>query len=68
MHIHSAEVAFTTFINSFNQLYEKYFTIITKKITNKTLQKPMITNTMVEQIKYKHDLARLYNKGRIDKQ
>ena len=68
MHIHSADVAFTTFINSFNQLYDKYFTIITKKITKKTLLKPWITNAMVEQIKYKHDLARLYNKGIIDKQ
>ena len=63
----SADVAFTAFINSFNQLYDKYFTIITKKITKKTLLKPWITNEMVDQIKYKHALARLYNKGRIDK-
>ena len=67
MSMHSADVAFTTFINSFNQLYDKYFTIFTKKITRKTLLKPWITNEMVEQIKYKHALARLYNKGRIDK-
>ena len=68
MYIDSADVAFTTFINLFNQLYDKYFTIITKKITKKTILKPWITNEMVVQIKYKHDLARLYSKGRIDKQ
>ena len=67
MSMQSADVAFTTFINSFNQLYDKYFTIITKKITKKTLLKPWVTNEMVDQIKYKHALARLFNKGRIDK-
>ena len=67
MNINSADVAFSTFINSFNQLYDKYFTVITKKITKKTLRKPWISNLLVDQIKYKHQLARLYNKGRIDK-
>ena len=68
MCIQSADVAFTTFINSFNHLYDKYFTLITKKLTKKTLLKPWITSELIEQIKYKHDLSRLHKKGRIDKE
>ena len=67
MHMESAEAAFATFFNTFNQLYDKYFPIITKNVTKKTLLKPWITNTMIEQIKHKHSLARLVDKGRIDK-
>ena len=67
MHMESAEAAFATFFNTFNQLYDKYFPIITKNVTKKTLLKPWITNMMIEQIKHKHNLARLADKGRIDK-
>ena len=50
MHMESAETAFATFFNTFNQLYDKYFPIITKNVIKKTLRKPWIKNTMVEQI------------------
>ena len=35
MHMESAEAAFATFFNTFNQLYDKYFPIITKNVTKK---------------------------------
>ena len=67
IYIQSAEKAFTSFFTTFNQLYEKYFPIITKKVTKKSLLKPWVTDTMAKQIKHKHNLARMANKGRIDK-
>ena len=63
----SAEAAFSSFLTVFNQLYEKYFPVITKKITKKTILKPWITNVMIEKIKRKHNLAKLSKKGKIDK-
>ena len=63
----SAETAFTTFFNIFNQIYDKYFPIIIKNVTKKSLQKPWITNSMTEKIKRKHYLAKSANTGKIDK-
>ena len=37
IYIQSAEKAFTSFFTTFNQLYEKYFPIITKMLTKKSL-------------------------------
>ena len=67
IYIHSSEIAFTSFFTTFNQLYDKYFPIITKKVTKKSLLKPWVTDNMAKQIKHKHNLAKMANKGRIDK-
>ena len=67
MHNKSAEVAFSSFFNTFNQLYDKYFPIVTKKVTKKNILKPWITSKMIENIKRKHNLAGLAKKGKIDK-
>ena len=61
-----AQVAFTNFFTTFNFLYDKHFLIISKTVKKKSLIKPWVTDSFVEQIKYKNDLARLSNKGRID--
>ena len=55
------------FLNMFNQLYDKYFHIIIKKGTKKTLLKPWVTSAMIEKIKRKHNLAKLAKRGKIDK-
>ena len=65
--IKSAEVAFTTFFTTFNQFYDKYFPIVTKSITRKTLLKPWITNVRIKRINYKNKLAKLSKKGEIPK-
>ena len=62
----SAETAFTTFFNIFNQIYDKYFPIKIKNVTKKSLRKPWVTYTMSEKIKRKHYLARLAKTGMID--
>ena len=36
--IKSAEIAFTNFLSTFNSSYDKYFPIITKKVTKNHLQ------------------------------
>ena len=66
-YMQSAEVAFTSFYTTFNQLYNKYFPIKTKKVTKKSLLKPWVTDTMAEKIKHKHTLSTLAKKGNIDK-
>ena len=53
--IQSADIAFTNFLNTFNSLYDKCFPIITKTVTNKSLAKPWITDSLVEQIRYKNE-------------
>ena len=63
----SAKIAFTTFFKIFIDQYNKYFPIKSKKVTNKRLRKPWISDTFIEQINYKHELAKLVDKGRIDK-
>ena len=63
----SAQNAFTKFFNEIHYLYDKHFPIITKTVTKKSLNKPWVTDAFVEQIKYKHDLAKLFNRDIIDK-
>ena len=65
--IQSAETAFTLFFTTFNQLYDQYFPIKTKKVTKKSLLKPWVTESLAKRIKIKHNLARMANKGRTDK-
>ena len=45
----------------------QFFPIIIKKVTKKSLSKPWVTDILVEQIKHKHYLARLSDKGSINR-
>ena len=61
-------MAFTEFINRFTSLYDKYFPVLTKEIKKKTLLKPWVSETLVKRIKMRDKLAKLSNKGRIDRE
>ncbi|CAL4060163.1 unnamed protein product [Meganyctiphanes norvegica] len=65
--VNEASEAFSKFDSKFTELYEKYFPIVSKKITKKSLLKPWVTDILVERIKIKENLLKLSNKGRINK-
>ena len=66
--INNAKDAFSQFLILFDSLYDKYFPLITKQMKKKTLLKPWVTDSLANRIKIKDKLARLYNKGRLDKE
>ena len=66
-YIDSAPEAFTNFFLIFDQLYNKYFPIVTKKLTRKSILKPWITDSLVRKIKIKGNLLKLSTKGVVDR-
>ena len=66
--INTASEAFTKFFSLFNELYDKYFPVVTKTITKKAILKPWITGNIVQRIKIKDNLSKLAAKGRINKE
>ena len=61
----NAESAFSTFLITFNDLYETFFPIKTRKITHKEYSNPWITLQITKRIKIREKLAKLYKKERI---
>ena len=65
--INDAARAFTLFYTILNELYEKHFPVIIKPVRNKELVNPWVTPILARHINIRHNLGRLANKGRIDK-
>ena len=65
--VSDAELAFELFLNTFSELYEKYFPIRTKSLSNKSASKPWVTTILAKRIKIKDKLGLLSDKGRIDR-
>ena len=66
--IHIAKDAFTIFFNIFNELYNKNFPIVSKKVSKKSILKPWVSPSLTKKIKIKDNLGRLASKGRIDRE
>ena len=64
----NAKLAFEIFYNRFQELYNKYFPIKTKKNSRKSLLKPWVTPSLVKRIKIRDNLGRFAGNGRISKQ
>ena len=60
--------AFDKFFELLNNLYNKYFPIKTKIVTNKSLRHPWVTEILVRSIKKREKMSRLAKRGRIDRQ
>ena len=66
--INDAKTAFSQFYCTFDLLYNKYFPLISKQMKRKSLLKPWVTESLAKRIKIRDKLARLSNKGRINKE
>ena len=66
--INNAQYAFSQFLSIFDSLYNTYFPLVNKQMKIKSLLKPWVTETLANRIKIKDKLARLYNKGRLNKE
>lgn len=62
------KLLFSRFLSTFHLLYDKYFPLVTKLMKTKSLLKPWVTEILAKRIKIRDKLARLSNKGRIDKE
>ena len=67
IHFDTAPEVFTNFLLNFDQLYNKYFPIITKKISRKSILKPWVSESLVRKIKIKSNLLKLSTKGIVDR-
>ena len=67
IHFDTAPEAFTNFLLNFDQLYNKYFPIITKKLSRKSILKPWVSESLVRKIKIKSNLLKLSTKGIVDR-
>ena len=65
--LNNASEAFSKFYLTFNELYDKYFPIVSKVATKKAILHPWITECLVKRIKIKENLCKLSLKGRIDR-
>ena len=63
---HNAKEDFSNFNTTFNNLYNKFFPIITKTITQKDEAKPWITDTLVNEMKIRDKLYKLASRNIID--
>jgi len=54
--------------NIFNELYNKNFPIVSKKVSKKSILKPWVSPSLTKKIKIKDNLGRLASKGRIDRE
>ena len=66
-HINDSARAFTLFYSKLNELYEKYFPVITKPARKKEMVNPWVTPTLAKHIDLRHKLGKLASRGRIDK-
>ena len=62
-----AATAFNKFYELMNELYNKYFPIKTKIITNKSLKKPWVSDILVRRIEIRENMAKLAKRGQIEK-
>ena len=63
----NATIAFEAFHNKFQELYDKYFPIKSKKVSRKSFMKPWVTTSLVNRLKIRDNLGRLASKGRLDR-
>ena len=64
---HNAELAFDQFHQLFDDTYNKSFPIKTKTITTKGMQKPWVTETLINKIKERDKLHKLASKKKISR-
>ena len=62
-----AESAFDQFDHKFNDAYSKFFPIKTMTITEKRIQKPWVTDTLISKTKERDKLHKLASKKKIDR-
>ena len=62
-----ATIAFENFHSKFQELYDKYFPIKSKKVSKKSFLKPWVTESLVKRLKIRDNLGRLASKGRINR-
>ena len=66
-HLHNdAKEESSNFIEHFNELYNKYFPILTKTITHKDETKPWVNDILINQMKIRDKLYKLATRKRID--
>ena len=63
-----AKTSFSKFYYTFDLLYNTYFPVISKQMKQKSLLKPWVTVSLANRIKIRDKLARLANKGRINRE
>ena len=67
LHINSGSIAFTQFLNIFQNTYNEAFPLKTKIVTHKDEQKPWVTEILINRMKIRDELHKLANKNRIDR-
>ena len=65
--LENAKLAFSSYFEVFNSLYEYHFPIITKVLKAKSVLKPWVNDVLIERIKIRDKLSILFNKGKIEK-
>ena len=63
----SGQEAFSKFLTLFNNLYDIYFHIKSKKLTRKGLLKPWVNLTLITHMKIRDNLSKLAKRNQIDK-
>ena len=65
--VYHPQTAYTKFDKLIDELYNKYFSITIKILSKKSQSKPWVNQVLVNRIKIRDKLAKLYHKGRIDR-
>ena len=63
----NGNVAFSKFYKTFKYLYDNCFTIITKDLTKKDIEKPWINETLLKRMKIRDKLYKLSEKNYVSK-
>ena len=67
LHINNGSMAFTHFLNIFQNSYNEAFPLKTKIVTQKDEQKPWVNEILINRMKIRDKLNKLANKNRIDR-